>query len=96
MNFTADLVAEELYKLEIMKKYVLRTYSASREDIFNIKIKELPEYSVLYKMLFDTDILDQFTKVNTEAINRNDDAFSMSNLTRDLQAAKFQIEFYFG
>ena len=53
MNFTADLVAEELYKLEIMKKYVLRSYSQSREYIFNIKIKELPEFSVLYKMLYD-------------------------------------------
>ena len=80
MNFTADLVATELYKLEIMKKYVLRMYSASREDIFNIKIKELPEYSVLYKMLFDEDVLNEFTKENTEAENRNEDAsVSMSD-----------------
>ena len=55
MNFTADLVAAELYKLDVMKKYVLRTYSAAREDIFNVKIKELPEFSVLYKMLFDEE-----------------------------------------
>lgn len=62
MNFTADLVAEELYKLEIMKPKVLRTYSTSREDLFNIKIKELPEYSTLYKMLFESDdILNEYT-----------------------------------
>ena len=27
MNFTADLVAQELYKLKIMQKFVVRTYS---------------------------------------------------------------------
>jgi len=42
-------------------------YSASREDIFNIKIKELPEYSVLYKMLYDLEVLDEFTKIKSEA-----------------------------
>ena len=52
MNFTADLVAQELYKIPLMKAFVARTYSAAREDIFNVKIKELPEYSVIYKMLF--------------------------------------------
>jgi len=67
MNFTADLVAQELYKLKVMQKYVLRMYSASREDIFNIKIKELPEYSVLYKMLYDLEVLDEFTKIKSEA-----------------------------
>ena len=48
MNFTADLVAAELYKLKMMQAFVVRTYSQSREDIFNIKIDELPEYSILY------------------------------------------------
>lgn len=38
MNFTADLVAEELYKIKLMQAYVVRTYSTAREDIFNIKI----------------------------------------------------------
>jgi len=66
MNYTADLVAEELYKLEIMKPKVLRTYSTSREDLFNIKLKELPEYSTLYKMLFKSeDILNKYTKEKT-------------------------------
>ena len=27
MNFTADLVAEELYKLKILQAFVVRTYS---------------------------------------------------------------------
>ena len=67
MNYTADLVAEELHKIEVMKKHVLRTYSMAREDIFNIKIKELPGYSVLYKMLFDKDIQDDYVKDRTEA-----------------------------
>ena len=49
-----------------MKKVVLRTYSASREDLFNIKVKELPEYSVLYKMLFDSeDMLNEYTRERT-------------------------------
>ena len=62
MNFTADLVAQELYNLENMKPKVLRTYSSSREDLFNIKLKQLPEYSVIYKMLYDSEeILNKFT-----------------------------------
>lgn len=58
MNFTADLVAEELYKLKLLQAFVVRTYSQAREDIFNIKIKELPEFSVLHKMIYKTDLLD--------------------------------------
>ena len=53
MNYTADLVAAELHKIELIQNHVLRTYSMAREDIFNVKIKELPAYSVIYKMLFD-------------------------------------------
>ena len=66
MNFTADLVAQELYKIKIMQAFVVRTYSSSREDIFNIKIKDLPEYSILYKMLYKTELLDEYTKEKTE------------------------------
>ena len=55
MNFTADLITEELCKIEMIKEYVARTYSSSREDIFNLKVAELPEYSVLYKMLYKTE-----------------------------------------
>jgi hypothetical protein len=65
MNFTADLVATALFRLEILKHKVCRVYSAAREDIFNVSIKELPEWSILYKMLFDTDELDEYTKVHT-------------------------------
>ena len=67
MNFTADLVAQELYKIKSMQNHVIRSYSSSREDIFNIKIKELPEYSVLYKMLYDDEILNEYTLVKTNA-----------------------------
>ena len=52
MNLTADLVSEELYKLKDIQERFCRTFSKSREDLFNIKIKELPEYSMIYKMLF--------------------------------------------
>ena len=66
MNFTADLVSQELYKLKTIQDSVIRTYSSAREDIFNIKIKDLPEYSILYKMLFKTELLDEYTKEKTE------------------------------
>ena len=66
MNFTADLVAEELYKIKMMQGYVARTYSSAREDIFNIQLNELPEYSILYKMLFKVELLDEYTKAQTE------------------------------
>ena len=65
MNFTADLVAEELYKLKILQAFVVRTYSQTREDIFNIKLKELPEFSVLHKMIYKTELLDEYTKAKT-------------------------------
>ena len=58
MNFTADLIAEELYKIKDLQPFVLRTYSQTREDIFNIKFKELPEFSVLYKMIYKADLLN--------------------------------------
>lgn len=53
MNFTADLVAEALYGVEVLKDKICRVYSATREDIFNVNINELPEWSIIYKMLFD-------------------------------------------
>lgn len=58
MNLTADLVAEALYKIEVIKDMICRVYSTSREDIFNVNIKELPEWSIIYKMLFETKLLD--------------------------------------
>ena len=61
MNFTADLVADALYGLEVIKDKVCRVYSDMREDIFNVNIKELPEWSILYKMLFDGEQLDTYT-----------------------------------
>ena len=55
MNFTADLVAEALWNIEVIKDKVCRVYSTIREDIFNVSIKELPEWSILYKMIYDTE-----------------------------------------
>ena len=65
MNFTADLVAEALFNIEMIKDKVCRVYSTSREDIFNVSISELPEWSILHKMLFDTEQLDKYTKTQT-------------------------------
>ena len=94
MNFTADLVAQELYKLKIMQKFVVRTYSQAREDIFNIRIKDLPEYSLIYKMLFESeDALNEYTRQKTDMRNVEADETSQNKL---LASAKFQIEYYFG
>ena len=70
-----------------------RTYSQAREDVFNIKIKDLPEYSVLYKMLYKSqDIYNEFTRRRTE-MNQNN--IEDVEINKRLQAAKFQVEFYF-
>ena len=70
-----------------------RTYSQAREDVFNIKIKDLPEYSVLYKMLYKSqDIYNEFTRRRTE-MNQNN--VEDVGINKRLQAAKFQVEFYF-
>ena len=93
MNFTADLVAQELFKIEMLKKKVLRLFSSVREDIFNIKIRELPEYSVLYKMLYESeDTLNEMTAEHTE-IAQNTEEMDQDDL---FQKAKYQIEYYFG
>ena len=87
MNFTADLVAQELYKLKIMQRFVVRTYSQAREDIFNIRIKDLPEYSLLYKMLFESEQdLNEYTKQKTDM--RHLDAEEQNQNTL-LSSAKF-------
>lgn len=62
MNFTADLVAEELYNIETMRNCVVRTYSQAREDVFNIRVRELPEFSLLHKMIYKQEYLDDYTK----------------------------------
>ena len=61
MNFTADLVTEALYGIESLKNKVCRVYSQSREDIFNLSIEQLPEWSIIYKMLYDEDELNKYT-----------------------------------
>ena len=60
MNYTADLLAEELYKLDYIKSMLVRTYSSSKEDLFNVVFDELREYSVLYKMIYDKERLAEF------------------------------------
>ena len=93
MNFTADLVAQALFGLQILKKKVCRVYSQSREDIFNLCITELPEWSIIYKMLFDEEELDQYTKKHTVF---DESLIPILPIEVIEQAAKFQVEFYFG
>ena len=93
MNLTADLVSEALYKIEAIRKKICRIYSTTREDIFNVNIQELPEWSIIYKMLYDTEQLDEYTKENTQF-----DEEMMDDMTDEqiYQAVKFQVEYYFG
>lgn len=93
MNFTADLVAQALFGIQAIKDQVCRVYSSSREDIFNIDIKELPEWSILYKLLHDTEELDAYTREHTTFDPKQIDVVQKEKVA---QAAKFQVEFYFG
>ena len=86
MNFTADLVAEELYNIETMRDYVVRTYSQAREDVFNVEVKKLPEFSLLHKMIFKQEYLDDYTK---ERMDIDQLEASQMGINRLLQAAKF-------
>ena len=52
MNYTADLVAKTLFELHDIKDKVSRIYSSFEENIFNVEIKKLPEWSVIYQMIF--------------------------------------------
>jgi hypothetical protein len=52
MNYTADLVAQTLFERPDIKNKVSRIYSFSEENIFNVKIRKLPEWSVIYQMIF--------------------------------------------
>ena len=77
-----------------MKDVVCRTYSQAREDVFNIRIKDLPEYSVLYKMLYKSEqIYNDFTNLKTQMRSNESEDMDRNRL---LQAVKFQVEFYFG
>ena len=82
-----------MFNLQLLKDKVCRVYSASREDIFNVNITELPEWSILHKMLFDTQELDAYTEKHTVF-----EESLLDLLPREVieQAAKFQVEFYFG
>jgi len=51
-NYTADLLAEELFKLASLQQRVVRVYSQSKEDIFNVDVNTLKPYVLTYKMLF--------------------------------------------
>ena len=72
---------------------MIRTYSTTREDIFNIRVKELPEYSVIYKMLYKSEFKDAYTKKVTLLTDTSLDQMGHEKVR---QAAKFQVEFYFG
>ena len=91
MNNAADLLAQELYKIKMIKEAIVRTYSSAKEDIFNVVFEDLKEYSILHKMIFDKDQLADFSKILTEQRDANDDAVHSQEAR-----AKHQIEFYFG
>ena len=92
MNFTADLVAEALYDLDPIKNKICRVYSASREDIFNVRINELPEWSIVFKMLFDRQEMDDFSRSNTTFLTNFIDSTPIETIR---QGAKYQVEYYF-
>ena len=62
MNYTADLLAETIYKIDAIKESVLRTCSHRREDIFSVNFEKLEEYSILYKLIYDVKAKDAFIK----------------------------------
>ena len=68
-------MAEELYKIQSIKEKIVRTYSSQKEDIFNVVFKDLKEYSILHKMIFD-----ERKQVKTEAVGF--DATSISKLSK--------------
>ena len=82
MNFTADLVADALFNIEMIKDKVCRVYSTSREDIFNVNISELPEWSILHQMLFDTAQLDTYTRMHTTFQNTDSDEYDYSGFSK--------------
>ena len=94
-NDTADLVAMALYSLEPLKDKICRVYSNSREDIFNVKIHELPEWSIIHKMLFNRKEMSSFTtamSVFTQHLLRDGDRVSDETFTL---AVKFHVDSYF-
>ena len=62
MNYTADLLAETIHKIDAIKDCLLRTCSHKREDIFNVDFDKLREYSILYKLIYDVKAKDAFIK----------------------------------
>ena len=62
MNYTADLLAETIYKIDAIKDSLIRTCSHRREDIFNVNFDKLREYSILYKLIYDVKAKDAFIK----------------------------------
>ena len=93
MNMTADLVAEAIYGIKEMREKVCRVYGTLREDVFNVSLENMPEWSLLYKMFYDTKFLDSYTKELKDIPTDN-----LWNLPIEEveQLAKFQIEYFFG
>lgn len=92
MNLTADLVAEALFNLELTKKKICRIYGYKYQDIFNVKVSLTPEWSIIYKMLFDSDAINKYTHTHTSF-----DQTVIEELDIEVveEAAMFQIEYYF-
>ena len=91
MNYTADLLAEEIYKISDIKDSVLRTFSQQKEDIFNVRFNELKEYSILYKLVHDVKAQEAFTR---ELTSMEEGVYYRH--AEKLALAKYTIEHYFG
>ena len=93
MNLTADLVAQTLFGVEMLRDKICRVYSVSREDIFNVNIRELPEWSIIHKMLYDKKRIGSFTTAHISFVHSLIDRLPHETVAL---AAKFHIETYFG
>ena len=91
MNYTADLLAETIYKIDAIKESVLRTCYHRREDIFSVNFEKLEEYSILYKLIYDVKAKDAFIK---EQVDMGDHVLLPHK--EKLEIAKHLVEFYFG
>ena len=91
MNYTADLLAETIYRVDDIKDSVLRTCSYKRENIFSVKFDELEEYSILHKLIFDEQAKDAFTLAEI-----NQDDLETATYESKLDRGRWLINFYFG
>ena len=60
-----------MYEIDNIRDEVLRTVSSKQEDLTNIELDKLPEYSVIYKIIDDKQkMMHGKHVVDTNARNR--------------------------